>query len=234
VTPIQEYAAMSRTIGSSGPKTVAAIRKAGLHLIYKHGYEAMSLRQLAAEVGIQQGSLYNHIRTKQDLLFDLITVHMDDLFREFGEAVPTDGPAVDRLRAFVHFHVGYHVNRKEEVFICYSELRSLEPENFRTICGLRQDYERRLMRILDDGVAQGSFLPIDMKAAAYGILSMLSGICTWFQPDGRLSKDEISALFTTMVLNSVAGPGTEADPARRKASAASDPGPRLARVGARS
>ena len=197
---------MSRTIGSSGPKTVAAIRKAGLHLIYKHGYEAMSLRQLAAEVGIQQGSLYNHIRTKQDLLFDLIMVHMDDLFREFDDCVPADGAAIDRLKAFVRFHVGYHVNRKEEVFICYSELRSLEPENFRTICGLRQDYERKLTRILEDGVAEGSFMPIDMKVAAYGILSMLSGICTWFHPEGRLSRDEISALFTTMVLSSVARP----------------------------
>ena len=49
-----------------------AIRKAGLRLIFEHGYAAMSLRQLAAEVGIQSGSLYNHISTKQELLFDLI------------------------------------------------------------------------------------------------------------------------------------------------------------------
>ena len=224
---------MSRTIGSSGPKTVAAIRKAGLHLIYKHGYEAMSLRQLAAEVGIQQGSLYNHIRTKQDLLFDLIMVHMDDLFREFDETVPTDGPAINRLKAFVHFHVGYHVNRKEEVFICYSELRSLEPENFRTVCGLRQDYERKLTRILEDGVAEGAFMPIDMKVAAYGILSMLSGICTWFRPEGRLSREQISALFTTMVLSSVAPPVPNTGSIGKDPASAAGAKPRLARVGAR-
>ena len=224
---------MSRTIGSSGPKTVAAIRKAGLHLIYKHGYEAMSLRQLAAEVGIQQGSLYNHIRTKQDLLFDLIMVHMDDLFREFDESVPADGAAIDRLKAFVHFHVGYHVNRKEEVFICYSELRSLESENFRTVCGLRQDYERKLTRILEDGVTEGSFAPSDMKVAAYGILSMLSGICTWFHPEGRLSRDEISALFTTMVLSAVAPPVSKPGSVRKDPASVNGAKPRLARIGAR-
>ena len=65
---------MARTVGSNGPKTMEAIRKAGLRLIHSQGYEAMSLRQLAAEVGIQAGSLYNHITTKQDLLFDLIKV----------------------------------------------------------------------------------------------------------------------------------------------------------------
>ena len=68
---------MARTIGSHGPKTMEAIRKAGLRLIFEHGYAAMSLRQLAAEVGIQSGSLYNHISTKQELLFTLVRDHIN-------------------------------------------------------------------------------------------------------------------------------------------------------------
>ena len=79
---------MARTIGSHGPTTLEAIRKAGVRLIFEHGYEAMSLRQLAAEVGIQPGSLYNHISTKQDLLFDLVQDHINDLLREFGVIFP--------------------------------------------------------------------------------------------------------------------------------------------------
>src|SRR4051812_45395283 len=78
---------MARTVGSNGPKTMEAIRKAGLRLIYSQGYEAMSLRRLAAEVGIQAGSLYNHITTKQDLLFDLIKVHMDELLERLDQAL---------------------------------------------------------------------------------------------------------------------------------------------------
>ena len=50
-----------------------AIREAGVRLIYEHGYEGMNLRQLADAVGIQAGSLYNHIHTKQDLLFELVS-----------------------------------------------------------------------------------------------------------------------------------------------------------------
>ncbi len=86
---------MARTIGSHGPRTMEAIRKAGLKLIYEHGFEAMSLRQLAAEVGIQVGSLYNHISTKEDLLYDLIRAHMDELFLQFDAAMA----AVDGLGA---------------------------------------------------------------------------------------------------------------------------------------
>ena len=63
---------MSRTKGSSGPRTKDEIHKAGRELIFRHGYEAVSLRQLAQAVGLQQGSLYNHISSKQDLLFLLM------------------------------------------------------------------------------------------------------------------------------------------------------------------
>jgi AcrR family transcriptional regulator len=190
---------MARTVGSNGPKTMEAIRKAGLRLIYSQGYEAMSLRRLAAEVGIQAGSLYNHITTKQDLLFDLIKVHMDELMERLDQALEGISDPEDRLQAFIAFHVGYHITRKREVFICYSELRSLEPKNYEIVVGLRQHYERKLIGILDDGVAEGRFTVADTTVAAYGILAMLTGVCTWFRPAGRLTKEEVTAIYTGMV-----------------------------------
>ena len=124
---------MARTIGSYGPKTMESIRKAGLRLIFEHGYEAMSLRQLAAEVGIQAGSLYNHISTKQELLFDLIQDHINELLRQLDRAMEGKQDPDEKLRAFVAFHVTYHMTRKREVFIANSELRSLEPKNYEAI-----------------------------------------------------------------------------------------------------
>ncbi len=102
-----------------------------MRLIFEHGYEAMSLRQLAAEVGIQAGSLYNHISTKQDLLFDLVQDHINDLLRELDLALAGKADPVERLRAFVAFHVSYHMTRKREVFIANSELRSARYQELR-------------------------------------------------------------------------------------------------------
>jgi AcrR family transcriptional regulator len=199
---------MARTIGSHGPRTMEAIRKAGLKLIYEHGFEAMSLRQLAAEVGIQVGSLYNHISTKEDLLYDLIRAHMDELFLQFDAAMEAvDGKgAEERLRAFVAFHVTYHIVRKREVFIGASELRSLEPNHYEEIVSLRRRYERRLIDILEQGEAGGLFRCGDVRVAAYGILSMLTGVCTWFRPHGRLSREQVIAIYSDQVLGGLTGP----------------------------
>ncbi len=200
---------MARTIGSHGPRTMEAIRKAGLNLIYEHGFEAMSLRQLAAEVGIQVGSLYNHISTKQDLLYDLIRAHMDDLFRQFGEVmagVAGQGP-VERIKAFIAFHVTYHIVRKREVFIGASELRSLEPNHYEEIVALRRQYERHLIDILRQGEAAGLFHCGDASVAAYGILAMLTGVCNWFRPHGRLSKEQVIAIYSDLVLGGLMNAG---------------------------
>lgn len=194
---------MARTIGSYGPKTMAAIRRAGLRLIFEHGYSAMSLRQLAAEVGIQAGSLYNHISTKQELLFDLVQDHINELLRRLDLALQDKERPVDKLRAFVAFHVTYHMTKKREVFIANSELRSLEPRNYEAIVALRGAYERRLADILAEGVSAGEFEVVDIQVATFAILSLLTGLCTWYRPGGRLTKEAIVAAHEKLVLSGV-------------------------------
>lgn len=195
---------MARTIGSHGPTTLEAIRKAGVRLIFEHGYEAMSLRQLAAEVGIQAGSLYNHISTKQDLLFDLVQDHINDLLRELDLALAGKADPVERLRAFVAFHVTYHMTRKREVFIANSELRSLDAKNYDAVVALRGAYEQRLAQILADGLADGVFEVVDIQVATFAIIALLTGLCTWYRPGGRLTRDAIIAAHEKLVLSGVA------------------------------
>jgi len=204
---------MARTIGSHGPKTMEAIRKAGLRLIFEHGYAAMSLRQLAAAVGIQAGSLYNHISTKQELLFDLVQEHMHELLRQLDLALAGKQRPADKLSAFAASHVTYHMTKKREVYIANSELRSLEPKNYDAMVKLRSVYERRLSDILSEGVAEGVFEVVDIQVATFAILALLTGICTWYRPGGRLTREAIVAAHEKLVLSSVT-PAAAASPAR--------------------
>ena len=206
---------MARTIGSYGPKTMEAIRKAGLRLIFEHGYEAMSLRQLAAEVGIQAGSLYNHISTKQELLFDLIQDHIKELLRQLDRALDGKQQPAEKLHAFVAFHVTYHMTRKREVFIANSELRSLDPKNYEAIVALRGAYERRLAEILEQGVEDGVFEVVDVQVATFAIIALLTGLCSWYRPGGRLTREAIVAAHEKLVQSGVS-PLAAATPARAK------------------
>ena len=193
---------MTRTAPSRGGRTAAVIRQVGLRLIFRHGFAAMSLRQLAAEVGVQPASLYNHIATKQALLFDLIHDHLVALLEHCDAALAAAPPgAVERLRAFITQHLLYHLEKKQEVFVANFELRALEPGNYGRIVAMRRAYEEQLIAVLDEGVASGEVDLRDTRVAAYAILAMLTGACTWYKPDGRLTKAEMVELHADMVLH---------------------------------
>ncbi|MDA7967244.1 helix-turn-helix domain-containing protein, partial [Ruegeria sp.] len=70
---------MARTQGSHSDITGPRIRKAALALFAKQGYAAVSMRQIASEVGVQAGALYNYTPDKQSLLFRLMQNHMQEL-----------------------------------------------------------------------------------------------------------------------------------------------------------
>jgi AcrR family transcriptional regulator len=195
---------MARITGSNGERTAAAIRQAALRLIHERGFAAMNLRELAAAVGISPASLYNHMPTKQSLLFDLMLEHMTALLEQTDAALTAAGPApMDRLEAFIGHHVLYHLERKREVYIANFELRALDPANAERIVAMRHDYEARLIALLEEGAAAGLLSLGDARISAYAMLAMLTGVCTWYRADGRLKPGDIVALHTRLALDGV-------------------------------
>src|SRR5262245_30433487 len=132
---------MARTTGSDGEKTAAALRDAAVSLIARHGYEAVSMRLLAGEIGVQAAALYRYFPTKQDLLFTLMREHMEGLIEAWGAARPQTSDPVSRLASFVGNHIRFHVARRHATHVSNMELRSLSRENLTHILRLRTAYE---------------------------------------------------------------------------------------------
>jgi AcrR family transcriptional regulator len=170
-----------------------------LDLFYKRGFQATTLRDVAAKVGIQVGSLYNHIHSKGELLFEIMESVMLDLLEDQQEAAKTSD-VVERMRLLVDHHVQFHGRRAREVFVGNSELRSLRPAQRARIIALRDQYERVFRKELEDGIEQGKFLPVDVQVTAYGILALATSVSTFYSSRGRLSLDQIAEIYSTMVL----------------------------------
>jgi TetR/AcrR family transcriptional regulator, cholesterol catabolism regulator len=192
-----------------GERTSEEIRAVALDLFYKRGFQATTLRHVAARVGIQVGSLYNHIGSKGELLFEIMENVMVDLLADQREAARTsDG--VERMRLLVHHHVTFHGRRAREVFVGNSELRSLSGTQRSRIVALRREYELVFRNELEDGIRQGKFMPVDVPVTAYGILAMATSVSTFYSPRGRLTLDEIAEVFTDMVIRGLTSPAAAA------------------------
>jgi AcrR family transcriptional regulator len=190
---------------SVGENTADEIRQVALDLFYKRGFQATTLRHIASRVGIQVGSLYNHITSKGDLLFDIMETVMVDLLEDQRQVVQTPD-VVERMRLLVNHHVKFHGERAEEVFIGNSELRSLNRGQRTRIVELRHEYEQIFQNELEDGIRQGKFLPVDVQVTAYGILAMTTWVSAWYSARGRLSLEEIAEIYTAIVLRGMWNP----------------------------
>jgi AcrR family transcriptional regulator len=89
------------------------------------GYEATTMADIGAELGIRGPSLYKHVPSKQDLLVQIMTGTINALLAGCRAAVATTGDLVDRLRRATEAHVRYHARHRLEAFVGNREIRSL-------------------------------------------------------------------------------------------------------------
>jgi len=193
---------MARKQGSHSEITGPKVREAARRLIARHGYAAVSMRQIATEVGVQAGALYNYTSDKQSLLLELLQDHMEEVMTALMD-VELGGEPLEALQNLTRFHIHFHEPRRDQIFLSYMELRNLTPENFKIIERYRRDYEMHLQRILNDGVAKGVFHIQDTRITSLAIIAMLNGINNWYRPEGRLSIEEVESIYWDLVRKAV-------------------------------
>jgi AcrR family transcriptional regulator len=201
---------MARTTGSDGERTEAAIRDAAVDLIARHGYEAVSMRQLGAEVGVQAAALYRDFTPKEDLLFALMEGHMRDLAASWQAVRPPSPDPATRLAAFVEHHIRFHIARRHATHVSNMELRSLSKARLTAILKLRSAYEKELRQILREGADSGVFSIDDTGLTAMAIIQMITGVIVWFRPGERLSVEDVAKTYLAMTMRLV-GRREEAD-----------------------
>ena len=188
---------MARTAGSHSEITGPRIEAAALRLIAKHGFAAVSMRQIAREVGVQAGALYNYVPDKQSLLRRLMVGHMTALLADTDNLSAQEPLA--RLEEFVRFHIEQNRHRQEAVFVAYMELRNLTLENFEEIEPMRREYEIRLEQILQAGAETGDFRIDNSRVTSRALIAMLNGVNTWFREGKGLTLEEVQDLYWDMV-----------------------------------
>jgi AcrR family transcriptional regulator len=217
-----------RLAGSNGEVTEKAIRRAAVQVIARHGFEAASLRLIAKEVGIQAPSLYNYIKSKEQLLFELLREPLVTMIAEFQEGAQDRPDPYDRLLIFIGVHLNFHLDFTTEVFIGNMELRHLTRPHYKIVSGLRDQYSKMLTAIVEDGAKAGRFKVEDARVMTFALIAMLSGVCNWYRPDGPRGKDELIQIHTRLALQMLgvdggapaAAPGRAAAKPRKRAAAA--------------
>lgn len=179
---------MSTSVNGSSERIV----EAAIELFHQHSYEATSLRQVADAVGLQVGSLYNHISSKEELLHRIMRQVMVDLIDYTRSAMEAgEDDVLAQIMAFMRASIRFHATRQRETFIGNSELRALSEANRKDIISLRDEYQDLFSDALTRGISEDVIVADDVQLATFTALAICSSAATWYRPGRRLSIPDL-------------------------------------------
>jgi AcrR family transcriptional regulator len=177
------------------------IKEVATQYFYAQGYAATDLRQIADGAHMHVSSLYNYISGKEQLLYEIMYEGMVEITEGLDAALKgTDDPAV-QLRAALQAHILHHAHRRYRAWTSHIELRSLTNDYLKEIQSMRRAYEERWIEVLERGMASGQFRRCDPKLTMYGLLAAGQTVSRWYEPNGRMSAEEIATTLTETALS---------------------------------
>lgn len=174
--------------------------EAAAALFARKGYHGTTVRDIADESGMLSGSLYAHINSKEDLLFEIVDRVADQFLTAVEPIVNSEGRADARLEAAMAAHTRVVAGSIQTATIFLHEWHALDPERRGLIQAKRNRYEALLAEIIDQGVRSGEFRPVDAKFARLLVLSAVNWLYEWYKPDGPLGPDEVAHKFAELIL----------------------------------
>jgi TetR/AcrR family transcriptional regulator, cholesterol catabolism regulator len=175
-------------------------------LFAQKGYHGTSIGDLAEAMGVQKGSLYAHISSKQDLLYETMAEGAH-AFHAGLDAIPDELPATEKIRLALRSHLRVVAEQLDVATVFVQEWRYLEGERRDEIVAERRRYEERIRALFREGRDLGELRSdLDDATAALLVLSAANWAYTWLQR-GR-DTDELADRFYEVLLDGTRGYAT--------------------------
>ncbi|MEI6881816.1 MAG: TetR/AcrR family transcriptional regulator [Bacteroidota bacterium] len=169
-------------------------------LFKQKGFAATSMRDLAAELGIEAASIYYHFKSKEELLEKVCFDMADKFITNAREVNDIYFNAEEKLRMAIKLHVQTITENQNQSSVFLSEWRNLSEPKLSLFRQLRQQYENQFTIILADGEKEDIFDDVDKKFAVLSILSTINFINEWYKPDGRMNASEIAEKLSNFIM----------------------------------
>lgn len=171
----------------------AEILHAALRTFRERGYHATTLEDIADHLGVRKTALYHYFPDKEAILYECHKESLAEIDRLTKEARKLDR-ASEALAHVIREHVKVMTDTLEGSPLAF-EVTALSDARQREVIAARDRYERRLRKIIDDGIKSGEFRPVNSKIAVFAILGAINWIARWYRPEGSLHAPELGAEF---------------------------------------
>jgi AcrR family transcriptional regulator len=174
-------------------------------LFWTHGYRATTTRRIAATLGLQQATLYHHVASKEDLLYEICASSLAQLLRAAETAVAGPASPRQRLEAIIKTNIQELLANQREHATMIFEQRGLSSERQADVLATLDRFRQLMRGLITEGQQDGSLrADIDAKYLELGMFNLLTWILVWHRPGEQLTPDALANLVVDIYLNGAA------------------------------
>ena len=169
-------------------------------LFKERGYAAVSMNDIAEKVGMRAASLYNHIKSKEDILQDICFRFAHEYVTQLNIIAQSDMTASDKIAAIIDLHVTLSTQDSAAIIITNYEWKHLSEPYLSDFKTLRKSYEKQFLDIITEGMQNGILRNIDPNVVMFSILSALRWIPFWYNESRGVTVDDLKSNIKTLIL----------------------------------
>jgi AcrR family transcriptional regulator len=189
---------------------------AAAEVIHTKGYHATSMDDIAAAANITKPGLYYYIKSKDELLFQIMMHTLDGYERRVVIPARDIADPEERLRFMITNHVLSIAENGQVLTIITEEMPGLTVENLNIIKERKRGFLNFIRGTLKELKASGRLRDVDVTLAALGMQGMIMWMSYWYKPNGPVTKEAAAAQYCEILLNGLLLPKPETKPAKRK------------------
>ena len=191
---------MARTRATDYDDKRRAILDRSAELFAEHGYDRASMSRIAEACGVSKANLYHYYKDKDQLLFDVIRVHLEDLNQVVEAADQPDLPPQERVRELVGALLEAYRDADAQHSVQISSMRFLSDEQQTAL----KNMERDLVRVFSSavlGIAPQLKDTVMLKPVTMSLFGMVNWHYLWFRNNGAFSRADYADLVTKLIVD---------------------------------
>lgn len=173
-------------------------------LFWTRGYRATTTRQIAAVLGLQQASLYHHVSSKEDLLFEICRAALAELLNAAETSISGVTDPLERLKRLVRAALSAQLRNQKTHATMAFELRSVSPARQVELLAVFDRYRELARRVIGEAQAAGALRgDIEPRYFALSLWNLMSWVLLWYRPDGTFPREALAGHILDLWLNGV-------------------------------
>ncbi|GAB6061830.1 TetR/AcrR family transcriptional regulator [Deferrisoma palaeochoriense] len=174
----------------------------GARLFARRGYERTTLQDVADALGVTKPAFYYYYRSKEDLLYEILSFSMDRVTEDIEAALALDAPPEERVREWIRRYVGFFTSHPNELTLLSTAVDAVGPERREELKARQRRYLAMARRLVAGVKDPGAGL--DDTVTAFALLGMMNWIFQWYRPDGPVDPEALAGHFYRIFVHGVA------------------------------